>query len=116
MALSGDRCCSIDTILISRASQTQILAQSMTLILASEEAATTQFRYYQFNKIVQTTRQIRRHDIKTIGSVVDEPFFQLIGDLYRGTPDGTMTTSARHSQIKLANGQVLSTRQILHQF
>ena len=92
-----DRCC-ISTKLVSRTGRPRF-SRRVCLRIRAEEATTAQFGHHQFHKIIQTTGQVRWHNIKAIGSIIDKPLFQLVSDLFWCTPDRAMTTCARDGLI-----------------
>lgn len=66
-----------------RPSEAEMLAQCCSRILAPEQAAPPQFGQHQRDEIGQSPRQHRRHDVESVGTVVEETRFELIHDLLR---------------------------------
>src|SRR5215813_7568888 len=57
----------------------EVLAQSTALVLAAEQAAASQLRHHQLDKVIKPARQVRRHDVESVATVLAEPFLHVIG-------------------------------------
>jgi hypothetical protein len=94
--------------LIDRTCQTKILAQRSSLILGSEKPASLQDWNHFVNELLQSSRQVRWHDIEAISGIVHKPFLQLIRNLLRSSIKSTVPTRSGDRQIYLSNRQMIS--------
>src|SRR5262245_17843921 len=67
--------------------QAEMLPQRTALVLAAEQPAASQLGNHQLDKVIETARQVRRHDVEAVAAVLAEPFLHMIGDLLRRAAD-----------------------------
>ena len=52
-----------------------MVAQSLALVVAAEEAAVLEFRHDEVDKIGECARKIGRQYVVTVGGALDEPLY-----------------------------------------
>jgi hypothetical protein len=67
-----------------------MVAQSLALVVAAEEATVLEFRHDEVDKIGECARKIGRQYIVTVGGALDEPLFKGVGNPSRGAADDPM--------------------------
>src|SRR5262245_10816765 len=64
-----------------RPRQAEVLAQGAALVLRAEEAPPSQLGQYEFDEIVESAGQERRHQVEAVAAVAAEPFLHVVDDL-----------------------------------
>ena len=64
-----------------------MVAQSLALVVAAEEAAVLEFRHDQVDKIGECAREIGRQYIVTVGGALGEPLFKGVSNGSWGAAD-----------------------------
>jgi hypothetical protein len=100
---------------VCRSAQAEMFAQRAAFILGAEQAAALQLGNHERDEILEAAGQVWRHDVVTVGAIFDEPLFELIGDLRRRTDERPVAACAGDSQIEIADGQVLASRELRYQ-
>jgi hypothetical protein len=70
-----------------------MIAQGGAYVLGSKNSATAQNRNHLIHENLGAGREHIGHQIETVGSAREEPFFQSIGDLLGGTHDQPVTAA-----------------------
>src|SRR5262249_3101035 len=58
---------------VARARQAEILAQGLALVVAAEDAAPLQLWHHLVDKVVEPSRQKRKHDVESVRTLFGEP-------------------------------------------
>src|SRR5690606_41980574 len=85
--------------------QTEVLTQGAALVLGAENAAFLQFRHYQVDEVLEIVRQQRWLEVEAVRGAIEEPVFDLIGDIRRRTHHRAMPLhrAETHEQIGRAS-------------
>src|SRR5436309_1922543 len=91
---------------IRRARQPKIFSQRLPLIFATENLPPLQFRHDTIDEIIESARQIWKHDGESIGAFGDQPFLHLVGNGGRRSDHGEAGIAAE-TLSQFSHGEVL---------
>src|SRR6516225_4088577 len=96
-----------------RPGQAEMVAQSLALVVAAQEAAVLEFRHNQVDKISECAREIGRQYVVAIGGTLGEPLFEGVGNPSWGAADDPVAARRRGEVVEVAQGHVLPPRHLV---
>ena len=92
---------------VLRPRQTEVVAQGLAFVFATEEVAVLQFGDDAVDEIVEAARDPREHDVEAVAGVAVEPLLHLVGDHFGGA-DQREAAVAAGDLGQLADRQVVA--------
>src|SRR5690606_8029283 len=91
---------------VARAIQAEVVAVGLAFVLLAEDTPALQLRHHQAGEVLEALGQVRRHHVEAVGTALDEPLLDQVGNGLHRTHCLQVPTGYAEAQHQLADGQV----------